>query len=171
MLLHTLRLLLILLCVVIGAVLHTRLGFGYGAILCYATAILLTLTHFLFGTVWYAYRELQSGAPDRAERLLHRSVPATLLRSPRAYFHFTKGMIALQRKELHTAEPHLRTAYELGLRSPDDHALTALNLAHLHLVQKQPEQSRTWLKRAQSHPSKDLLLRENIGALERALGK
>lgn len=167
MLLHHLRLALILLCVVIGAVLHTRLGFGYGAILCYATAVLLTATHFLFGTVWHAFRELQRGNPEVAERLLSRSTPATLLRSPRAYYHFTQGMIALQRKELATAEPHLRTAYDLGLRSSDDRALTALNLAHLYLLRKDKQQSRAWLDRAQSHPIRDLMLRENLEKMER----
>ena len=168
---QVLRQLIVVLCVGVGATLHYQLGLGFGALACYAAALLLTATHVAFGTVWQSYRALRRGDPAGAERLLAATrFPAMLLRSPRAYYHLTRGMLDLQQKQLDDARRHLETALELGLRDDTDRALVALNLGHLAYVQRRPDAARRWLARAQSYPTRDLLLREHLQKLERALG-
>lgn len=168
---HVLRQIIVVLCVAVGATLHYQLGLGFGAIACYAAALLLTLTHFAFGTVWQSYRALRRGKPAEAERLLAATrFPNLLLRSPRAYYHLTAGMLDLQQKALADARAHLETAHELGLRDDTDRALVALNLGHIAYVQQHPADARRWLERARAHPTRDLMLRDHIRNLERALG-
>ena len=143
-----------------------------GAWYLYAASAILLATHFLFGSVWAAFRKLRRGKLDEAEVLLndiHR--PKWLAKSPRAYYHFARGMIALQKKELPEGEKHLLEAMNTGLRTENDSALAALNLAHIYYVEKRVDDSKSYLARAKSFDSNDLLIRENIEKLEKALAQ
>ncbi len=163
------RYLLILLFMVIGVSLHLRLGIG-SAWYCYAASILLYVTYYLFGTVSPAFSKLRQGKIQEAERLIKMiRRPEYLLKRHRAYYHFTKGMIAMQKKELLVGEKHLKAALDQGLRSATDKALVSLNLAHIYFVQNKKKDSRSFLDRAKTFDSNDLLIREKINELERAL--
>lgn len=163
------RYLLILLFMFIGVALHFRFGIA-NAWYCYAASILLYVTFYLFGTVGPAFGKLRRGKIAEAERLINMiRKPEFLLRRHRAYYHFTKGMIAMQKQQLPAGELHLKSALDMGLRSENDKALVSLNLAHLYFVQNKKEDSRVFLEKAKTFESNDLLIREKIEELERVL--
>jgi len=169
MLYARLRLILVALFFIIGLVLHVLLGFGSAWYLYLGAGILLA-THFLFGTVWVAFSYLKKGKLERAERLIDATKrPEWLLKGHRAYYHFTKGMILLRRKQTGLAKPHLKEALRLGLRTSTDKALTNLNLAHLHYVEQKLDESEHYLEAAKAIPTDDLLIQQNIEQLEKAL--
>ena len=164
--LHSIRLSLILLLIGVGILLHGKMGIG-SAWYFYLTALILLATHFLFANVWSAFATLKKGNSLEAELMLSKiKQPQWLARSPKAYFHFTKGMIDLQNKKLGEAKLHLQEALKLGLRTPNDHALTALNLAHIHFVKKERTQARKYLEKAKSYEANDLMIKENIRKME-----
>jgi Flp pilus assembly protein TadD len=164
--LHSIRLSLILLFVGAGILLHGKIGIG-SAWYFYLTALILLATHFLFANVWSAFATLRKGNAMEAELMLSKiKKPQWLARSPKAYFHFTKGMIDLQNKKLGEAELHLQEALKLGLRTPNDHALTALNIAHIHFVRKERTQARKYLEKAKSYEANDLMIKDNIRKME-----
>jgi len=92
------RYLLILLFMTIGILLHYQFGIA-NAWYCYVASVILYVTYYLFGTVGPAFSALQKGNMEKAEQLIGMvRKPAFLLKQHRAYYHFTKGMIALQKK-------------------------------------------------------------------------
>lgn len=164
-----LRYLLIALFFILGAVLQIRLGISQAWYL-YLGGLLLMLTQALMGNVWTAHSLLKRGKAADAEKVLDQVwSPNLLLKRNRAYYHFSLGLIYLQRKNLDEAHQMLTAALELGLEHPNDSALACLNLAHIHYVQLQPEQARAWMEKARRFPSNDLLIKENLNKLEQAL--
>lgn len=156
---------------VLGAVLHFRIGLE-NAWYLYAAAGLTLAAYLLFGDVWSAFNLLKRGKPEKAQKILDRIFfPDLLLPSHRAYFHFTQGMIFLQRKKLDAAEPHLLKAEKNGLRRPADQALLLLNLAHLNYVRRRFQESRRYLNAAKQQKTDDLLIKDSVGKLEKALEK
>ncbi len=167
---HTrIRFYLILLFLFLGVVLHIEQGLK-SAWYLYVAALLLLFTHFLFGNVWAAFGKLKKGQLDEAERLIDQiKRPQYLTKRHRAYYHFIKGMIALQRKELPQAEGQLKEALDIGLRTNNDHALTAINLAHICFLEKRNQEAIAYLSKARSFKSNDLLIKENIKKMEQVL--
>jgi len=169
MLYARLRLILVALFFIIGLILHLMVGFDSAWYLYLGAGILLA-THFLFGTVWVAFSYLKKGKIQQAEQIIEATKrPEWLLKGHRAYYHFTKGMILLRRKQTGLAKPHLEEALRLGLRTSTDKALANLNLAHLHYVEQKLDDSERYLEAAKSTPTDDLLIQQNIEQLEKAL--
>jgi len=163
------RLYLVLLFLILGVVLHVQVGFEAAWYLYVAAAILL-VTHFLFGTVWAAFRKLHKGDVDEAEILLNQiKRPEWLLKRHRAYYHFIRGMIALQRKELEEGKDNLEAALKIGLRTNNDRALTTLNLAHIHYLQEKHDAARAYLKEMNAFDYDDLMIKENAESLQKVL--
>ncbi len=163
------RYLLILLFMLIGIVLHYQFGIA-NAWYCYVASVVLYITYYLFGTVGPAFSALRKGKIEQAEKLIGMNrKPEFLLKQHRAYYHFTKGMIAMQKKELTTGEMHLKSALELGLRNDNDKALVSLNLAHIYYVLKRENDSMTFLQKAKAFESNDLMIKQKIEELENAL--
>ena len=107
------RLYLVLFFIIIGIVLHLKVGFG-SAWYLYLGAFLLLLTHFLFNNVSAAFIQLRRGKIDTAEALIDQiKRPDWLVKRHRAYYHFTKGMVALQRNELMEGKTDLKEALQL----------------------------------------------------------
>jgi hypothetical protein len=153
----------------LGILLHLRTGLA-NAWYLYAAGALLLLTYLLFGNVWTAFNLLKRGRPEQAQQVLNRIYfPELLAPRHRAYFHFTQGMIQLQAKQLEAAAGHLERAAGIGLSRPVDKALLELNLAHIRYVRREYADARRHLDTAKSYPTDDLLIRENIDKLERAL--
>ena len=169
MLYARLRYALIFLFLGLGVLLHLQEGW-YAAWYLYLAAILLGITFLLFGNVWSALKLLKRGKLEEANRLLNQTrFPGLLLRRNRAYYHFCKGMIDLQEKELDSGERQLLQADKLGLERPIDNALLNLNLAHIYYLKKLYGESRSYLEAARAQDADDLLIRENISKLEKAL--
>ncbi|TXB62240.1 tetratricopeptide repeat protein [Phaeodactylibacter luteus] len=157
------------LCFVLGALLHARLGLSQAWYL-YAGAGLLAMTQLLMGNVWSAYSALKRGQLQQASRILKQVwAPGMLLKRNRAYFYFTKGMLALQAKQLDGAATGLEEAINTGLEHPNDGALAALNLAHISYVKQNWGSAAEWLEKARSFAVNDLMIKEKMSELEQAL--
>lgn len=136
----------------------------------YIASFILLLTYFLFGNISAAFVNLRKGKLENAEKLIQQVFrPSWLIKGHRAYYHFIKGMIALQRKEMAEGEHHLKAALSTGLRTDTDKALTALNLAHITYVGGRKEEARQHLKKAKTFETNDLMIKENITKMEQAL--
>ena len=57
-----------------------------------------------------------------------------------------KSLIQLQQKEMTSSKQDLLQALELGLQKPNDEALAAINLAHVHFLKKEYERILTYMK-------------------------
>ncbi|MFT5167552.1 MAG: hypothetical protein ACI8P3_002790 [Saprospiraceae bacterium] len=163
------RFLLIFFFLVLGIILHVQLGLS-SAWYLYLSVFILLGTHFLFGNIWAAFSMLKKGKIEEAETLVNQiKRPEFLAKKPRAYYHFIKGMIALQQEELKEGEIHLVQALERGLRSPNDNALTALNIAHIYFKQEKLDPCRSYLKQSKAFKPNDLMIKQKIEELERVL--
>ena len=171
MLTTRIRFFLIFLFLGLGILLQLRVGIS-GAWYLYAGALLLLVTHFLFGPVWIAFRQLGRGHTEEAGRILDSiRRPEWLLRRNRAYYHFTRGLVHLQHKELDQGRAQLEKALDTGLTRANDRALARLNLAHLAFVEKRQEDARRQLEAAHAEQPSDLMLQDKLKELERALGR
>jgi len=136
----------------------------------YAACLIFILVHFLFGTVRSALQVLQQRDYNQAELLLSKNKhPEWLLKSSRAYYHFAYGIISLQHEDLAKGKTHFKAAADIGLRNGKDNALAYLNLAHIAYVQKNGTEAREQLEKAKSFSTNDLIVKENLQKLERAL--
>lgn len=163
------RFLLVFFFFVLGLILHIQVGIG-SAWYLYLAGFIILLTHFLFGSVWAAFAMLRKGKIPEAETLINQvKRPDFLSKQHKAYYHFVKGMIALQKEELPEGEHQLTKALDIGLRTPNDNALTALNIAHIYYKQQNLSPCRTFLKKAKAFEPKDLMIREKITELEKVL--
>lgn len=148
---------------------HLKYGLGTAWYL-YAACFIFVLIHFLFGTVRSALQVLQQRDYNQAELLLSKNKhPEWLLKSSRAYYHFAYGIIALQHEDLVKGKTNFQAAADIGLRNGKDNALAYLNLAHIAYVQKNGMEAREQLKKAKSFSTNDLIVKENLQKLERAL--
>ncbi len=153
----------------LGVALHWQVGWS-SAWMLYLSALVLFLVHLLFGDVWQAFRLLQRGQPAQAEQLLDRTLfPRLLVRRPRAYYHFACGMIALQQQRLEEGREHLQEALSTGLYRANDRALAQLNLAHIAFVQMDWPRAGQHRRAALAEQPTDLMIREQLQKLERAL--
>ena len=153
----------------LGTVIHFNEGFR-SAWYMYLGGVIILLTHFLFGNVLLAFKKLNQGKVEEAENLLLQiKRPNWLLKSPRAYYYFTLGLIDLQKKKTGFGETHLKKALDLGLRTPTDNALAALNIAHINFVKKEFKIANEYRIKAAAFNSTDLMIKENLEKLEKAL--
>lgn len=168
--LHTrIRFGLIFLFIGLGILLHLKTGLT-NAWPLYVAALILLATHYLLGMVWIAFNLLKKGKVEQAEDLINQvKKPAWLIRRNRAYYFFTKGLINLQKKELKQGEENLQLALNTGLSNVNDLALVNLNLAHIYYLRKKFDKARNHLEEAKAQNSGDLLIKDNILKLEKAM--
>lgn len=163
------RFLIGIMIILLGAVIHWKVGVGT-AWYMYLAGVIILITHFLFGNVLLAYSKLNKGKVDEAENLLLQiKRPKWLLKGHRAYYYFVLGIISLQKKQTGFGEQYLKNALEIGLRRPTENALAALNIAEVNFAKKNFKKAEEYRKIASSFASNDLLVKEHLKKLEQAL--
>ncbi len=168
---HTWRIALVIMFLLLGILLHVQAGLE-AAWYLYAGAFLLVLTYFLFGTVWVAYRLLNQGKVlDAEQTLLLTRYPQFLLGRNKTYYHFIRGLIHLQHKELEAGQESLSHAVERGGLRARDQALALINLAHVAFMQKDYERSRARMQDVRAMQVDDLLVKQQLEELEKALSQ
>lgn len=169
MFLARIRFLLVLIFAGLGIWLHVVEGIG-AAWYLYVAAVILLLAHFLFSNVSAAFVMLRRGKLDQAEELIDRiKKPEWLLTRHKAYYYFTRGMIAAQRNVPAEATSDLSRALEIGLRTSTDNALAALNIANIAFKKEDHTTARTYVDRAKSFNSDDLVIKEHLARLDQLL--
>lgn len=122
--------------------------FGMGrAWFAFLAVGLLILTHFIYGTVWASFRQLQKGNFEKAENLINQiKRPDWLAKSAKSYYFLVQGIILMNKKDLDKGKDLLRKALEHGLRTQNDQALVLLNMAHISFLQQNPQEAMVYLK-------------------------
>lgn len=125
-----LRYIIVLLLVIYSVLVHYNGSFST-AIYTYVAAALVLLTTLTSGTVFKAYKEINEGEFETAEKTLAKTYfPNLLLKKNKANYHFMKGVIELNKKNYQDGDNHLKRSLEIGLKTPTNQALVYLNLAH-----------------------------------------
>ncbi len=161
----------------IAAFLMLFLGIGFGSYKGFdqswyflAAAGIFGMGYFLFHNVRMALLKLKQGNIHEAENLINKiKYPNSLLKNHQGYYHFVKGLILLQKKQNGLAIPYLQSAINIGLKNPQDQALAELNLAHLKFVNKKYNETKMLLQKIKAKKIDDLLLKEKVRELEKAL--
>lgn len=125
-----LRYIIVLLLIVYSVLVHYNGSFG-AAIYTYIAAAMVLLTTLVTGTVFSAFKQINAGAFDAAEKTLAKTYfPNLLLKKNKANYYFMKGVIELNKKNYLEGDQHLKRSLEIGLKTPTNQALVYLNLAH-----------------------------------------
>jgi len=162
---------IIVLAIIIAIYMHVTEGL-YIAIYFYLVTFLMVGVELFIGNSVLAFNLLKRGSPEVAAEVLGKTwVPSLLIKSRKAYYHFTRGILALQVKDLDGALYDLDLANTLGLKTSLDSALNALNLAHIYFAKKDKLKTIEFLDKAKSYQLNDLMLKEKITEMERALKK
>ena len=104
--------------------------------------------YFKNGTVYIAFRQLKKQNYKKAEQLLMKiRYPGLLKRSQKSYYHFTKGLIELNKQNNDLAYNELTAALDLGLRTQNDTSIVTLNLAALELERGNLKEAANFLSR------------------------
>jgi hypothetical protein len=163
-----------------GGFVAMMLGFKPGvSILMWILALVLILGYVFFGTVNGALFMLNNGKIEEAEKLLNQTFkPQWLFKSHKAYYFFTKGLLALHKVNnnedsgtlfLREGEEYLLKALDIGLSRKQEKAMTYLNLASVALRQRDKEKAIEYYNSLKENETSDLRLKKNIEGLEDAI--
>ena len=145
-------------------------------------AIMLIFSYLLFGSVNGALFLLKTGQVNRAEEFLIKGTYKVgwLLKSHRADYYFTKGLIGLYKSQdnetgrelyLNDGEESLLKSLEIGLGRKQERAMAYLNLAHVAFTRKDKAKVQSYLEGLQKNKTSDLQLQKKIEEMELALSK
>src|SRR6266850_2707300 len=147
------RIVLIIVCVVVSIV-ESRRG-AASSWLCLVAAGLLVWGYFRYGTVWVAWKAMQTGQMSRGRQLLEGTrFPQLLAAQSRAYYEMARGMLAADGRDWVTARRHFVAALSGRLRTSNDRSLTACQLAVANAELGDVAEARKYLERARSEGHK-----------------
>jgi hypothetical protein len=165
-----------------GGFVAMMLNFDPGvSIMMWILSIVLILGYIFFGTSTGALMMLNLGKVEDAEKLLSQTInPKWLLKSHKAYYFFTKGLISLYKAsrndeavEIHLkeGEDFLLNALNYGLSRKQEKAMAYLNLAHVAFRTNNKEKTVFYFENLKKNETGDLRLQKNIEELEVAISK
>lgn len=170
MILSNIRWLLIAIFLVTGIIApFTDMGILVSVVF-FATAFILILSHFKFGTVLMARVALKQANIDKAEELLNQiKRPNWLSRRYQAYYYFVRAVIASFRQDANSATEYSSKALEY--QSLGEHEVTILryNLARAAYEKRDYSNAKVELKNLQQFNIEDLHLKQRIEELAQAL--
>ncbi len=161
----------------VGVLLNLHPGVS---LVMWLSALILILSYLLFGSVNTALFWLKSGRIDKAEEALNKGIYKVewLLKSHKAYYYFTKGLIGLYRsqentpeKEFHLkeGEDNLLKSLEIGLSRKQERAMAYLNLAHAAFFRRDKAKATEYTQKLKENQTADLQLQKKTEELEAAL--
>jgi hypothetical protein len=114
--------------------------------------------YFKNGTVYLAWRKVRAQDFKTAKRILAQTkYPRLLKKQQRGFYHFTKGLIHLSEMDLENARINLLDALKYGVRTENNRAIIALNLADIEIEEGRMEKARTYLESLTSLRYNDVL--------------
>ncbi len=141
-------------------------------LMLWATALLLVMAHFRYGSIMRVQFALQTNRIDHAEQLLNAiKRPQWLTPRYQAYYLFSRGVIAFSRKQYDEGTDWLKRSLDAGLSGKMELAIVHLNLAHVAFYKQNYEESNAFLEKAKQQGVSDLYLKQRFEELERALQK
>jgi tetratricopeptide (TPR) repeat protein len=151
---NTIRLLLILGCLLAGIIGLFR-SRPSRSILLFAAAALLAYGYFRYGSVWLISRHVRKGEMDKAERMLGTiKNPQLLAPQQKGYYYLYKGAVEQQKGNLEGAKSSYLDALAEGAMTANNKSIANLNLASIYYRQGMLEQAKERLREAKEVPHK-----------------
>ncbi|MCS7037299.1 MAG: hypothetical protein RMJ33_07100 [Saprospiraceae bacterium] len=164
-----LRFALIALGILGGIGLWIAYGFWYGFPFLLVGLFLLA-GYLLLGTLVSSSMLLSKAQFDEAEkRLALTFFPNLLLMGYKGVYYMTKGVIAVQRKDLSTGEKWLRRALEVGLPSDNERGAVLLQLTMIAASKNHRQLAQTHFNELKKLNITEPMLKEQIKDLEKQL--
>lgn len=164
-----LRFALIALGILGGVGLWVVYGFWYGFPFLLVGLFLLA-GYLLLGTLVSSSMLLSKGQFDEAEKRLNLTFfPKLLLMGYKGVYYMTKGIIAIQRKNIATGEKWLRQALEVGLPSDNERGAVLLQLAMIAGSKNNRQGAQAHLNELKKLNITEPMLKEQIKELEKQL--
>lgn len=164
-----LRFALIALGILGGVGLWVAYGFWYGFPFLLVGLFLLA-GYLLLGTLVSSSMLLSKGQFDEAEKRLNLTLfPSLLLMGYKGVYYMTKGIIAIQRKNIATGEKWLRQALEAGLPSDNERGAVLLQLAMIAGSKNNRQGAQAHLNELKKLNITETMLKEQIKELEKQL--
>lgn len=164
-----LRFALIALGILGGVGLWVAYGFWYGFPFLLVGLFLLA-GYLLLGTLVSSSMLLSKGQFDEAEKRLNLTFfPKLLLMGYKGVYYMTKGIIAIQRKNIATGEKWLRQALEVGLPSDNERGAVLLQLAMIAGSKNNRQGAQAHLNELKKLNITEPMLKEQIKELEKQL--
>lgn len=172
MILFNLRWLFVLIFLVTGVIApFTDMGI-WVALIFFATAAILILSHFMFGTVLRARVALGQANVDKAEELLNQiKRPNWLTKRYQAYYYFVRALIASFRQDANLAMEYSNKALAYEALGGQEVGILRYNLARAAYENQNYANAKTELKNLQELNIEDLHLKKRIEELEDALAQ
>ncbi len=124
--------------------------------------------YFRYGTVYAAFRHLKKNNLKKAEKLISTiKNPNRLTKGHKSYYHFTKGIIASEKKEWDSSYTELTKALEIGLRTKNDTSIVLLNLVEIEFERKKLNEAEDYLDKLKAFELKPLVKEEADKLIEK----
>lgn len=128
-----------------------------GALIVVAV-IFLMYGYFRYGSVWSAFKDLQKGRNDKAEKLINSiKYPDLLTNQQKGFYFFTKAIIEQDKENFDEAESLYLKALELGVRTKNNEAIINYNLAKIYFEKNLLDSAKERLQKASSLSEKNEL--------------
>lgn len=164
------RFALVVVCVLVGIYSFTQ-GEIFPGVALFVVAGILVYGHFSYNRIWLIYKHVLSAEYDLAEEQLKKiGSVASLSKEQQAYYHFAKGMVAMNKTAYEESENELQQAIDMGLKTDNDMAVAHYYLAKIYHSQHSHQLAREYIAKAkqyQTHPN----LQTHIKQLEKILAQ
>lgn len=138
-----------------------KIGLGSGFLVA---AALFVYGYFKDGTVYLAFKHLKKQQFDKAEQLLAKiKNPELLAKSQKAYYHFSRGIIAAHSAQWSDCLSELQLATINGLRTENDKSIALLGMAEAAFELNQIPTAKAYVEQAKKLKIKPLVKQELKG--------
>jgi hypothetical protein len=150
------RFALVFICAAVGIYSFT-IGEVFPGIALFVVGGLLVYGHISYNRISLIYKHVISGDYGLAEAQLKKiDDAASLSKEQQAYYHFSKGMVAMNKTAFEDAERELNLALDFGLDTENDMAVANFYLAKIYHGQSSFVIAREFLEKAKkykTHPN------------------
>lgn len=153
----------VIICAVTGIYSFSQ-GQVFPGVALFVVAGILVYGHISYNRISLIYKHVISGEYDLAEAQLKKiDNAASLTKEQQAYYHFAKGMVAMNKTAFEDAERELHLALDLGLDTDDDMAVANFYLAKIYHSQNSFVIAQEYLDKAKkykTHPNLDTHIKQ-----------
>ena len=152
-----------------GIILSFIVNFWYAFPLLLIGLILLAV-YIFFGSVNSAAKHIQDGDFDAADKKLNLTLkPDWLYVTQRAFYYIMKGSIAMNNKDMKTAESLFDHALQMDLPSDNEKAMVLLQLANINASKNKWRAAKNYYRDIKKLKVTEAQIKEQVVQFEKAL--
>jgi hypothetical protein len=151
------RIILVIISLLMAVFFYSKEDFGNMSILLLAAGLFI-YGYFKYGTVYAAFQHMKKNNLKKAEELISKiKNPKILSKGQKSYYHFTAGIIALEKQEFEKSHSELTKALNIGLRTDNDTSIVLLNLASIELIRNNFNQAKDFIGKIRTFNLKPII--------------